>query len=271
MILILRKIILFIERDIVETISYRLTFIMQFISIFIHMIVWYFIAKLFGHTVTPQLKGIGGDYFSFVLVGIAFTRFFDAGLNVFSAKIGEAQIKGTLEAMLVTSTSASSILIFSSLWAFFYALIHILVYFISGTLFFNANLLNGNFILVIFVFLLSGLSLSGIGIIAAAFMIIFKRSLYLPTIMSYLFQIFSGVYFPVSTLPTWLANVSFALPITYSLRAVRGLALQGLSLREVSFDIIILITFTLILLPLGLLFFEYAIKKAKKNGSLGAF
>lgn len=269
--LILRKIILFIECDFIDTVSYRMTFLMQFVSIFIHMLVWYFIARLFGSAVTPQLKGLGGDYFSFVLVGIAFTRFFDSGLNVFSVKIGEMQVRGTLEAMLTTATPASHILIFSSLWTFLYAFIHTLVYFISGTVFFGAPLLNGNFIPAVFVFLLSILSLSGIGIIAASFMIIFKRSLYMTTIMSYLFQIFSGVYFPVSVLPKWLQNVSFMLPMTYSLDAVRKLLMQGLSWRGVFFDIAMLIAFTIILLPLGLFFFEYAVRKAKKNGTLGAF
>jgi len=65
-------------------------------------VTFYFIAKLFGRAATPYLESYGGDYFSFVLIGIAFSDYLGVGLTSFAGIIREGQMLGTLEAMLIT-------------------------------------------------------------------------------------------------------------------------------------------------------------------------
>jgi ABC-2 type transport system permease protein len=77
-----------------------------------------------------------------------------------------------------------------------------------------------------------------------------------------------GVLYPITVLPAWLQIFSYLLPITYSLRGMRHALLQGYSLEALSLDILALIVFSVLLLPLGMICFRYAVKKAKMDGSL---
>ena len=89
----------FIKRDLSRDLSYRLSFVMQLGGIFFNIAIFYFMARLFGSAVAPQLETYGGDYFSFVLIGLAFTGFMGLSLSNFAESIREGQVMGTLEMM----------------------------------------------------------------------------------------------------------------------------------------------------------------------------
>jgi ABC-2 type transport system permease protein len=76
------------------------------------------------------------------------------------------------------------------------------------------------------------------------------------------------VYYPVAILPPAFEWISRLLPITYSLHAMRLALLQGASWAALLPDILALIVFSIVLMPLGLRTFRYAVQKAKKEGSL---
>ena len=76
------------------------------------------------------------------------------------------------------------------------------------------------------------------------------------------------VLFPISVLPEWLRTISYLLPITYSLSGMRHALLQGYSLSALAPEITALMVFSVVLVPLGLLSFKYAVKRAKVDGSL---
>ena len=77
-----------------------------------------------------------------------------------------------------------------------------------------------------------------------------------------------SVFFPVEQLPEWVRPVSDLLPITWSLRIIRGSLLRGLPSSELIDDLMYLAGLTVILLPLGIVFSRIAIRKAKREGSL---
>ena len=62
----------FIKRDFSQEVSYRMSFIMQLGGIIFSVAIFYFMSRLFGTSVAPQLQDYGGDYFSFVLIGDGF-------------------------------------------------------------------------------------------------------------------------------------------------------------------------------------------------------
>lgn len=72
-------------------------------------------------------------------------------------------------------------------------------------------------------------------------------------------------------LPGWLQVISYFLPITYSLRAMRHALLQGYSVIELAPDIGILVLFTVVMLPLSLVAFNYTVRRAKAEGSLAHY
>jgi len=97
----------FLKRDFLEEWSYQLAFSIELLGLFFSITMYYFLSKLFAQTVNTYLAPYGTDYFSFVILGVAFYRYFDVGLSTLSNRLREAQTTGTLEAMFASPTSLS--------------------------------------------------------------------------------------------------------------------------------------------------------------------
>ena len=171
----LRKVLLFLRRDLRVQMSYRLSFFLQFLGILFSSASFYFVALLFGTRAVPYLSSYGGDYFPFVLIGIAFVGYQGVAMGVFSGVVRSAQTTGTLEAMLVTPTRLVTILLSSSLWSFGFTSVRVLVYLLVGVVVFGVDLNSANVPAALVVLLVTVLALSGIGILSAAFIMVFKR------------------------------------------------------------------------------------------------
>ena len=265
------KALAFVKRDFMITTSYKFSFFLQLFGIFLSVLTFYFIAKMFSSASIPSLEPYGGDYFSFVLIGIAFSGYLTTGLGSFSGSIRSEQMMGTLEAMLVTPTSTPFIIISSSLWSFIFTSIRVMVYLLIGVFLFDVNMSNVNIFGALLVLALTIICFSSIGIISASFIMIFKQGDPINWAFSAVSGLLGGVFYPITILPGWLQNFSYLLPITYSLRAMRLALLQGYSLEALTPDIFALILFSIILLPISVTIFKYAVRRAKKEGSLALY
>lgn len=230
--------------------------------------VFYFLSRLLGKSVAPYLTSYGGDFFSFLLIGIAFSRYLYVGLNGFATSIRNEQLVGTLEAMIATPTSLSVIITFSSLWKFLFASLNILVYLLLGTILFGVDLSRANILAALIIVVLTTATFSSLGIISASFIMVFKRGDPINWLVGNLSILLGGVYYPITILPQWLQKFSYLLPLTYSLRAVRKALLQGHSIRSLSSDVMALLIFSAFMIPVSLFVFKYAVRKAKIEGSL---
>lgn len=261
----------FIRRDFLIELSYKLQFILSGLGIFLSALIFYYISKLFENAEIPHLAEYGGKYFPYVFIGITISGYLALALGSFSANIRKEQLTGTLEAMLVTPTKLSTIIISISLWNFIFNSISIFIYLLLGVCIFGLDLAGANFLSAAVILILTVFSFSSIGIISAAFIIVFKRGDPIAWLMSLVSGLFGGVYFPVSILPENLQFVSYFIPITYSLRALRRALLRGCDFQVLLPDIAVLFIFCIVLLPLSILIFEYAARKAKFAGSLAHY
>jgi ABC-2 type transport system permease protein len=230
----------FLKRDVSMALSYRMSFVLRIFGIFFSVASFYFLSRLFGGAMVSQLDQYGGDYFSFVLIGLAF----------------------------ISPTRLSTILLSSSLWSYLQTTINVIIYLIIGALVFGFNVSQANFITAIVVLILSIVSFSGFGILSAAVVLVIKQG----DPISWLFGSFStllaGVYYPISVLPGWLTPLSHALPMTYALDAMRLAMLKGASLYDVRLDVMVLLGFSVVLTPIAFYAFKLALKRAKIEGSL---
>jgi ABC-2 type transport system permease protein len=258
----------FLKRDFINEIAYPVSFLLQIIGIFFSVGVFYFIAQLVGPAATPLLTQYGGDYFSFVLIGIAFTSYFGVGLSSFSSNLREAQTTGTLEAMLTTPTRLSAIIWASALWDYLLTTIKVFVYLGFGALFLNVDLARGNYLSAILVLALTMITFSSIGIIASSFIMVLKRGDPIAWFFNALSGLLGGVYYPLEVLPGWMQWIAHWIPITYALEAMRMALLRGASFQSLLPDMLGLTAFALALFPLSLFCFRFAVNRAKIEGSL---
>ena len=258
----------FIKRDFSQAISYRFSFMLQIGGVFFSVAIFYFLSELFGGAIAPQLKAYGGNYFSFVLIGLAFTGFLGLSLSSFATSIREGQVMGTLEIMLLSPTRLSAILICSSLWGYVMMIFRVVLYLVVGAFIFGADLGGANIGGALLIMILSIASFTGFGVLSAALVLIVKKGDPVAIILNGASSLLAGVFYPVAVLPDWLEPVSKVLPLTYALDSMRLAMLQGQSLYELRYDILVLLAFTLVLTPLSFLVFRRALKKAKMEGSL---
>jgi ABC-2 type transport system permease protein len=268
---VFRKPLLFLRRDFKTQVSYRLSFLLQFFGMLFSSSSFFFVSQLLGAGAAQYLDDYGGDYFSFVLIGIAFVGYQGVALHAFSGVVQSAQSTGTLEAMLVTPTRLSTILFSSSLWNFAFTSFRVLVYLLLGVLVFGADLRNANVPAGLVVLGLTVVTLSGIGILSACFIMVFKRGNPVNFLFGSLSALLGGVYYPVAVLPDWLQILARFFPLTYSLDAMRRALLTGESLAGLWREVAVLAVFSVLLLPVSLVAFRYAVRRAKRDGSLTQF
>ncbi|MBN1848683.1 MAG: ABC transporter permease [Deltaproteobacteria bacterium] len=264
----LKKPFVFLHKDIINESSYKFAFVTQLLGIFFSVVSLYFLSKLVGKAALPHIQPYGGDYLSFLLIGLALFGYIQVALNSFSNCIRNAQTLGTLEAMLVTQTSIPTIIFSSSLYSFAITSFRIIVYLLFGALAFGLNVRSANYMGAIIILFITIICCSSIGILSASFIMVLKKGDPLSWIFKSLSWLLSGVYYPVSILPDWLQKLSYFIPVTHSLEGMRMALLNGYPMRDLFSSILPLSVSTIILLPLSMFSFKYAVRIAKINGSL---
>lgn len=259
------KVLAFLKRDFQSEVSYRVGFLFQLGGMFLSILAFRFMTQM----MDPKTEGLDGiPPFQWLLLGLSFQYYFSTALYSFSGKIRNEQLLGTLEAMLVSPTPTSIVIFSSAAWDFTYGAIRVLVFLTFAVLFFDVHLYFNSLGTLLLGSILTLLSSAGLGILSASFILWFKRGDPINFFLSALTTLFGNVFFPSQQLPEAVRWVSELLPITWSLRVVRGSLLQGRSFSDLSGEILRLALLTAILLPMGIVFSRYAIRRAKKEGSL---
>jgi ABC-2 type transport system permease protein len=67
-------------------------------------------------------------------------------------------------------------------------------------------------------------------------------------------QVFlDGMFWPISTLPSYLQAISYIMPLTYTNDALQGIMVKGYGLGNVWLDIVILLAFAVVMVALSAL------------------
>lgn len=264
----LRKPLAFLHKDFLSNASYKFAFIGQFFNIAVISLTFFFLAQLFDLSDSPQLERYGGDYFSFVLIGVAVGSYLDVAMRSFSRSIRDAQMLGTLEALLVTQTEIPTLILSASAYSFLVTSLRVLVFFLFGVVALGLQVEAANYPGALLVLALTIVSFSSIGIISASFIMVFKRGDPFSWFFTNASWLLGGVYFPISVLPDWLQKASHLLPITYSLEGMRLALLQGRTSWDLMPTVLPLTIFGLVMVPISLWIFQRAVIRAKADGTL---
>ena len=263
-----QKAIEFFKRDLRIESSYKAAFLFEHATTILPLLTFYFIAKLVGENSAASLTPYGGKYFPFAVVGLAFMQYFTIALTNFAGTIRRSQMAGCLEAMLAAQTSPSTVIILSSAYSFLMKLVHlVLVLAISGLLL-GVNLSACNIVSMIVILVLTIASLSGLGILSAAFIVVMKKGDPIEWFIGSVSSMLSGALFPVSLMPSWLRLVASLLPTTYALEALRQAVLNGASISMLWREVLILGAMAVVLLPGSVWVFGKAVDKGRRDGTL---
>lgn len=267
----LRKAGAFFRRDLLTETSYRLSFFMQLVPVVLTVLVAYFMAEFL------RQKGIGAvtpfaqDYFSFVLLGLAFYDYQSTATSAFARSLYQGQVMGTLETLLVTETSLVTVVLASSLYAFVATTLRLGVYLLLGILLLGTPLVGANWGAAVVLLALAMAAFSAFGFFSACFVLLFKKGDPVSWILLGASGVLGGVLYPVSSLPPWLEKLAQLLPITHALEGERRALLAGQGLGELWREAFILLLFAAVGLPLALAAFRWSVRRAKRTGTLAQY
>jgi ABC-2 type transport system permease protein len=253
----------FFKRDLLVDLSYKISFAFEAIHILITVAAFFFLAEQLG---TDSLQGY--ESFAFILIGLAVNSYMTTCLVCFTQVVRDAQLTGTLKAVLVTPTSPAEFLVFSSLYPLARATLDAAIYGIGG-LAFGLSLAHVNPVATIVVFVASLLAFSSIGLMSATFILIVKRGDPLLWLFGSGSWLLGGVMYPTDVLPAWLRQIAELLPITHALRGLRAALLRDATVATVLPEITALTLFAVVGLPVSFAVFNAGLRRARTIGTLG--
>jgi ABC-2 type transport system permease protein len=260
----------FVRRDFRIERSYRLAFLVQFGGSFSTLVSAGFLSHLVPGD-QASLTRYGSDYFTFVLVGMAILGYFSVALGGFSASLQQEQEQGTLETLLASPTDPRLLLLFGAMWPFLFATLQLVVLFAAGGVLFHAKIASSHLLLAAGILILTVTAFSAMGLAASSLTIITKRTGPVISLLAATFSLLGGVLYPISVLPRALQIAAEALPMSYGLDAIRRSLVAHPNLHAIGIDALVLAIFSVVLVPLALQCFRWAVDRARRNGTLSHY
>jgi ABC-2 type transport system permease protein len=265
----MRKVWAFVARDARLALSYPLTFWMQLGSALVTVAGFYYMAAL----VKPSAHlGVGGkplDYFTYVVVNLAFMLLLTSAFQAFSQTLRRDQVAGTLEAIFVTPTGIWTIAMASGAWQILYAIVQTLLYF-AFAFAFGLHLSMVNLGTLTLFLALGTACMAALGILGGAVVIRYQQAPPSTFLVGSAASVLSGVLFPIGLFPPAIRFVSWLLPMTHALNGLRA-ALLGFAPAAVMGDVIWLAVATVVLVPVSLLGFTHAFNVTVRDGTLAYY
>ncbi len=262
----MRLLLAFLRRDWELATAYRLNALLLASGGLFTLTLFYFLARTVGEA--PSVRGrYGVDYFSFALVGLATAALLRALQRGFSGAVRSAQNDGSLEPLLGAPLSTLHVITLLGAWPVASALLRALGLLGFGALLFGARLQvhPTAFLLTL---ALTALTFCALGLLSAAFVLVFKRGDPFTYALDSLSYLFAGVLYPTEVLPPLLRAGSRLLPATHALHGLRASALQGAGPAELWSTWATLLAFCLLLWPLAALALSTARRHVERVGTL---
>lgn len=250
--------------------SYRLDFAFSLGGLLFSVIPTYFVAEALQPTMAEAIAGEGGHYFPFLIVGMVALSLLSTAVNQLPDAIDSSVRTGTLEALFSTSAGFPAILAglsgYGFLWSAAKGGLLLAAAWLLGAEFAAARIPTGMLILALVV-----AAHVPLGLIGGAAMLAFRTTGPFPQIVLASSGLLGGVYYPTHVIPSWIEHLSAALPLTYGLRALRRVWLEGESLADVAGDVGILLLFLVGLAVVGWTAFRAALRYARRSGTLSQY
>jgi ABC-2 type transport system permease protein len=265
-----RVVAAFIRRDFRIHISYRLSFVLQMSTIFFFLALYYYLSKIVDQREFAARQDISGSYFGYAAVGLALLSILQVGLSSFSQKMREEQTTGTFEALMASPASPSLVVLASAVYDLLRSTAFAFVLICTGMVVFGLELDTDPASLGLAAVALVGcLALfASLGVAVAACTVIFKQTAVMAGMVVSGLALLSGVYFPIDVLPGALQQLAEILPFTWGLDVVRAALLGG---NVDHAQLAGLFGSAAVLLPIAVLGFTAAVRRARQTGTLAQY
>jgi ABC-2 type transport system permease protein len=257
----------FLRVYVIDEITYPASFVLTEIGILAPLFIYHYVGELVGESVA-----VGGDYFTFAVIGMAVSAVLQAALAGFGNALQAAQNRGLFETYLVEPVPWLYLPVAMNLY-------RIVIGVANGFLLIGVGLLFGvsikgeglpRFLLLL---LLGVVASVAVGVVAAAAGIIAKRAQSLLTLYGLAASLLGGALFSVAQLPPFLRVLAYAIPHTYVINAARSVLMEDPGTFVMTFQTATwaLLIFCVLVLSLSLWLFNRALQYARREGILSGY
>jgi len=219
--------------------------------------------------------GVVADEFAdflvaYLVIGTLMWGFMSGIFTNLSEMIAWERWEGTIEYTFMAPVRRSVQMIGQMAFSVIYSMIFTSIVGLALALFFKIDLARADLPGALVVMLVGSLSIVGIGVMGSILPLLYpERGAQLIHIIQAALLLVSGVYYPVEVLPEWLQFLAKFSPVTYVLNGMRYTLLPDSDVGTPVMDAIIpLLLFGIVLMPVGLFFFQKAERYAKRTGKL---
>ncbi len=168
--------------------------------------------------------GAAPEFIGFVVLGGAMSAFWLNVLWAMSSQLYWEKQQGNLALYIAAPNSMMAILLGMALGGMLATSLRAAVVLITGSLLFGVVYSGVSLLPAIIVFLLTMVALYGLGMLFASVFLLFGREAWhTSNLLQEPVYLVSGFYFPVKSLPVWIAAIGALIPVTLGLDAMRQL------------------------------------------------
>jgi ABC-2 type transport system permease protein len=248
-------------------------FVINLLQMFSAAAIFYLMGQLVAPGATPHVERYGVSYGAYIVVGLLLNRVMQTMLTAFHEALLNSYWGNQLNTYFQYPGGISAYLTGNLLSQLIVVALQALAYVVVGVSFFGVTIAVANVPDVLAILALTIAALSGLGLAGASAFTWLNAKRWgsnpVEWLMGFAVTLLAGVYFPPTVLPEWLQRVAEWLPQTHALRAARlTLAGQATLLDPaIAGDLVFLLAFTLVSLPVGALLFATGLRKGLRDGT----
>jgi len=250
--------------------SYRTQIVLNVLSWVLPVFTYYFTGTALGARIVKGMDMAPREYTPFVVIGLAFQGYVSSVVTTISQRLRNEQLMGTIEYYLMTQSGVFGMLIYSSLWGFIMNSISMAVTLAIGYALGVRYLVSGLLAAIIITAELLVATL-GLAMMAGGIVMITKQGNPISFFFTTVTTLISGTVFPVTVMPLWAQALSYSVPLTLALEALRLSLLQGYGVLRLATYELELLVYDAVLLPLGVLIYRLGFDKARREGTLSEY
>lgn len=209
------------------------------------------------------------EFTGFVVIGGTMIAFWVNVLWNMSAQFYWEKETGNLEIYLVAPISRMAILLGMALGGFVNTTLRAVAILAAGILIFQVPFSLSEPVTALLMFFLTIVALYALGMLFASLFLLYGREAWHT---ANLFQepvyFLSGSYFPTSSLPFFLQLLASFIPLTFGLDGIRQVVILNKGIADVWLNVLVLVVFIFVLLPLSKVALNYMENLGKKEGRL---
>ncbi len=216
-------------------------------------------------------------WLAFAIIGIATANYLWMCISRISHSLQHEVAEGTLEPIVSSMIKLRSYIIGQSIRGFLVS-----SYFMFGALLIGVFVLKVPMVTTvetvfsfIVILIMMIVSYAGIGIMAAGIILVYKKGDPMTFLLASITEFLGGVLFPLNYLQGYpiLYGMAWAMPYTYALDAARRVLLTGATITTpaVLSDLVILVIFTFVFLPVGLRVFRWGMDRIRREGTVATY